>query len=45
MAMLNNSDLKAAQNALYNLTQPREGAQRWFVARDLGQSFGETGVL
>lgn len=43
--MLGNSDLKDAQNALYTLTQPFEGASRWYVARDLGQSFGRTGVL
>jgi hypothetical protein len=45
MAMLNNSDLKPTQNVIYNLAEPREGSQRWYVARDLGQSFGETGAL
>jgi hypothetical protein len=43
--MLGNSDLKDAQNALYTLTEPFEGASRWYVARDLGQSFGRTGVI
>ncbi|MEO6235904.1 MAG: hypothetical protein ABIQ52_02835 [Vicinamibacterales bacterium] len=43
--MLGNSDLKDQQNALYTLTEPYEGASRWYVARDLGQSFGRTGVL
>jgi len=43
--MLGNSDLKDAQNAIYTLTEPFEGASRWYVARDLGQSFGRTGVL
>lgn len=43
--MLGNSDLKDEQNALYELDTPREGARRWYVARDLGQSFGRTGVL
>ena len=43
--MLGNSDLKDEQNALYTLTEPLEGAKRWYVARDLGQSFGRTGVL
>jgi hypothetical protein len=43
--MLGNSDLKDEQNALYTLTQPFEGATRWYVARDLGQSFGRTGVI
>ena len=44
-AMLGNSDLKDLQNALYNLTEPVEGARRWYVARDLGQTFGRTGAL
>jgi hypothetical protein len=43
--MLGNSDLKDEQNALYKLKEPLEGASRWYVARDLGQSFGRTGVL
>jgi hypothetical protein len=43
--MLGNSDLKDEQNALYTLKEPFEGATRWYVARDLGQSFGRTGVL
>lgn len=43
MVMLNNSDLKSAQNVIYDLQGPREGAQRWYVVRDLGHSFGETG--
>ena len=43
--MLGNSDLKDEQNALYTLREPSEGASRWYVARDLGQSFGRTGVL
>ena len=43
MVMLNNSDLKPPQNIIYDLKRPREGAQRWYVVRDLGHSFGETG--
>jgi hypothetical protein len=43
--MLGNSDLKDEQNAIYTLTEPFEGASRWYVARDLGQSFGRTGVI
>jgi hypothetical protein len=43
--MLGNSDLKDEQNVLYKLKQPFEGASTWYVARDLGQSFGRTGVL
>jgi len=45
MAMLGNSDLKDAQNVLYKLKEPAEGATKWYVARDIGQSFGRTGVL
>ena len=44
-AMLGNSDLKDLQNATYTLKEPVEGAQRWYVARDLGQTFGRTGTL
>lgn len=44
-AMLGNSDLKDLQNAIYTLTTPVEGAKRWYVARDLGQTFGRTGAV
>jgi hypothetical protein len=44
-AMLGNSDLKDAQNAVYELDKPLEGARTWYVARDLGQTFGRTGTL
>jgi len=44
-AMLGNSDLKDDQNALYTLEKPFEGATRWYVARDVGQVFGRTGML
>jgi hypothetical protein len=44
-AMLGNSDLKDLQNAVYTLTTPVEGAKRWYVARDLGQTFGRTGAV
>ena len=44
-AMLGNSDLKDQQNVIYALKDAAEGARRWYVARDLGQSFGRTGVL
>lgn len=43
--MLGNSDLKDQNNAVYALSSPMEGASRWFVARDLGQTFGRTGIL
>ena len=44
-AMLGNSDLKDPQNVIYTLKTPAEGAPRWYVARDLGQTFGRTGVI
>lgn len=44
-ALLGNSDLKDGQNALYTLDTPFEGAARWYVARDVGQTFGRTGLL
>lgn len=44
-AMLGNSDLKETQNVVYKLARPFEGADRWYVARDLGHTFGRTGVI
>jgi hypothetical protein len=44
-AMLGNSDLKDEQNVIYELPDRFDGAKRWYVARDLGQTFGRTGVL
>jgi len=44
-AMLGNSDLKDSNNAIYELDRPLEGAARWYIARDLGQTFGRTGRL
>jgi hypothetical protein len=44
-AMLGNSDLKDDNNATYALKRPFEGSRTWYVARDLGQTFGRTGVL
>ncbi len=43
--MLGNSDLKDSNNALYVLKSPLEGARKWYVARDLGQTFGQSGTL
>ena len=42
-AMLGNSDLKDEQNIIYSLKAAREGVTRWYVARDVGQTFGRTG--
>ena len=44
-ALLGNSDLKDQQNAIYHLAEPLEGAKTWYVARDLGHTFGRTGVI
>ena len=44
-AMLGNSDLKDVNNVLYTLKAPREGTARWYVTRDLGHTFGRTGVI
>jgi hypothetical protein len=41
----NSSDLKNDNNAIYKLPEPLEGANRWFVVRDLGASLGETGRM
>jgi len=45
LAMFNSTDLKNDNNSIYKLTEPWEGADRWFVVRDLGASLGETGKL
>ena len=44
-AMLGNSDLKDEQNVIYSLASEHEGTRRWYVARDLGHTFGRTGVI
>jgi hypothetical protein len=44
-AMLGNSDLKDEQNVLYKLKERAEGATTWYVARDLGHTFGRTGLI
>lgn len=38
--VLNNWDIKAAQNKIYTFDEPRGGARRWFVVRDVGATFG-----
>ena len=45
LLMLNSTDLKDDNNALYKLKEPWDGAMRWFVVRDLGAALGETGKL
>lgn len=44
MIMLNNSDLKPAQNRIYQVTGPCERTQKIYVVRDLGLSWGEAGI-
>jgi hypothetical protein len=44
-AMLGNSDLKDAQNVVYKLKSPLEKATTWYVPRDLGHTFGRTGMI
>jgi hypothetical protein len=43
--MLGNSDLKDQQNTIYTLKEAFEGAPRWYVARDVGHTFGRTGLV
>jgi hypothetical protein len=43
--MLGNSDLKDDNNAVYTLETEAEGARRWYMVRDLGHTFGRTGVI
>jgi hypothetical protein len=45
LMMFNSTDLKNDNNGIYKLTEPWDGADRWFVVRDLGASLGETGKL
>jgi hypothetical protein len=45
LLMLNSTDLKNDNNSIYELDEPREGARRWFLVRDLGAALGETGKL
>ena len=43
--MLANSDLKDDNNEIYQLREAIEGASTWYVARDIGHTFGRTGVM
>ena len=44
-ALLGNSDLKDSNNSIYTLNGSHEGAARWYVSRDIGHTFGRTGVI
>lgn len=43
--MLGSCDLKDSNNAIYTLKAPVEGAAEWYVARDIGQSFGRATIM
>jgi hypothetical protein len=45
LTMFDSSDLKNSNNSLYELKEPREGAAKWYVVRDIGTALGETGRL
>jgi hypothetical protein len=45
LVLLGNSDLKPDNNMHYVLDRPVESAREWYVARDLGHTFGRTGVV
>ena len=44
LMMLDSSDLKNANNSLYDVKTPN-GVEHWYVVRDLGTALGETGRL
>lgn len=41
--MIANPDIKPSNNTIYTLKSAAEGAQRWYVVRDLGYSLGSAG--
>ena len=43
LLMLNSTDLKDSNNAIYTTREPWDGASRWFVVRDIGAALHETG--
>ena len=45
LMMFDSSDLKNANNSLYEVRSPGSGPDRWYVVRDLGTALGETGKL
>ncbi len=42
MMVMNSADLKDDNNALYDLAEPIDHADRWYVVKDLGATFGDT---
>jgi len=45
MLLMNSTDLKDDNNAIYNVKGEWDGASRWFLVRDIGAALGETGKL
>jgi len=45
LLILNSTDLKSDNNSVYEVSEPLDGARRWFVVRDLGAALGQTGKL
>jgi hypothetical protein len=45
LLMFDSSDLKNANNTLYEVKTPRDDVDRWYVVRDLGTALGETGRI
>lgn len=42
MVMVNNWDLKTAQNAVYRISENGDAPRQWYVVKDLGASLGKT---
>jgi hypothetical protein len=45
LMLFDGSDLKNANNTLYDVKTPQDGVHRWYVVRDLGTALGDTGRL
>ena len=45
MMIINSTDLKNTNNALYERREDGRSAERWYVVRDLGATFGTTGII
>jgi hypothetical protein len=45
LMLFDSTDLKNSNNTLYEYKHKDEGAEQWYVVRDLGSALGETGRL
>lgn len=45
MRIVNNWDLLDRNTQIYDLPAPQDGAQRWYVVKDLGASLGRTRIV